>query len=106
MKLDCEREALLQDVQLVGAAVSTRDVKPILRNIKATATGDRCTLIATDLELGIRLDVRSPSILAGGDAILPAAKLLSILRESNDERLIIQADPERVLVTGDRTEFE
>lgn len=106
MKLDCEREALLQDVQLVGAAVATRDVKPILRNIKATAQGDRCTLMATDLDLGIRLNVRSPTVLAHGDAILPAAQLLSILRESTDERLVILADPERVLVTGNRTEFE
>jgi DNA polymerase-3 subunit beta len=106
MKLDCEREALLQDCQLVAAAVAVRDVKPILRNIKAVATADRCTLMATDLELGIRLEVRSPTVLQGGAAILPAAKLLSILRESTDERLVIEADPERVVVTGAHNEFE
>jgi len=106
MKLDCEREALLQDCQLAAAATSVKDVKPILRHIKASANGDRCTLMATDLELGIRLDVRSPVVVKAGAAIWPASKLLSILRESTDERLIVEADSERVMVTGERTEFE
>jgi DNA polymerase III subunit beta len=106
MKLDCEREALLQDCQLVAAAVASRDVKPILKNMKAIASGDRCTLMATDLELGIRLEVRSPNVVKPGEAILPANKLISILRESTDERLTIVADAERVVVTGHSTEFE
>jgi DNA polymerase-3 subunit beta len=106
MKLDCEREALLQDCQLVAAAVASKDVKPILRHIKAVAQGDRCTLMATDLEQGIRLEVRSPKVLKPGDAILPASRLLSILRESTDDRLTIEADAERVMVTGHSTEFE
>jgi DNA polymerase-3 subunit beta len=106
MKLDCEREALLQDVQLAAAAASVKDIKPILRHIKAVAHGDRCSLEATDLEIGMRLEVRSPTILKPGSAILPANKLLSILRESTDERLTIEADKERVFVTGERTEFE
>ncbi|MFL5328204.1 MAG: DNA polymerase III subunit beta [Gemmataceae bacterium] len=106
MKLDCEREALLQDCQIVAAAAATRDVKPILRHIKAMAHGDHCTLMATDLELGIRLKVRSPIVVEPGDAILPANRLLSILRESSDERLIVKADAERVIITGANTEFE
>ena len=57
--------------------------------------GDRCTLMATDLEQGIRLEVRSPKVLKPGDAILPASRLLSILRESTDDRLTIEADAER-----------
>lgn len=106
MKLDCEREALLQDFQLVAAAAATKDVKPILKNVKAIAAGDRCTLMATDLEFGIRLEVRSPSVVKPGEAILHAARLLSILRESTDERLTIDANSERVMVVGKSTEFE
>ena len=106
MKLDCDREALLQDVQIVAAAAATRDVKPILRNIKALAHGERCILVATDLELGIRLQVRSPIVKEAGDAILPASRLLSILRESTDERVIIRGDAERIVITGANNEFE
>jgi DNA polymerase-3 subunit beta len=106
VKLYCEREALLGDCQLASAAVASRDIKPILRNLKAVAEGDRCTLMATDLELGIRLEVRSPQVQEPGEAILPAAKLTSILRESTDDHLTIEADAQRCVVTGTHNEFE
>jgi DNA polymerase III subunit beta len=106
MKLYCEREALLTDCQLAGAAAATRDIKPILRNLKAVADGDKCTLMATDLEIGIRLEVRSPQVQEPGEAILPAAKLTSILREATDEHLTIEADGQKCVVTGAHNEFE
>ena len=106
MKLYCERDALLGDCQLASAAVASRDIKPILRNIKAVADGEKCTLMATDLELGIRLEVRSPQVREPGEAILPAAKLTSILRESTDDYLTIEADASRCVVTGQHNEFE
>jgi DNA polymerase-3 subunit beta len=106
MKLYCEREALLADCQLASVAVASRDIKPILRNLKAVAEGDKCTLMATDLELGIRLEVRSPQVQKPGEAILPAARLVSILRESTDEHLTIEADGNKCVVTGAHNEFE
>lgn len=92
MKALCHREGLLAACQLAGAAVPARDVKPILRNLKAIAEDGRFTLMATDLELGIRLEVRGLKVEEPGEAILPAAKLLAILRESQDEELAIEAD--------------
>ena len=59
MKALCHREGLLAACQLASVAVASRDVKPILKNIKAIVEPERCTLMATDLELGIRLEVRS-----------------------------------------------
>ena len=100
MKLHCERESLLAECQLVATAVATRDIKPILRNIKAVAVGDKCTLMATDLEIGIRLDLRSPKVQSPGEAILPATRFLSILRESTDEHLTIDANGDKCMVTG------
>ena len=51
MKVICNRDGLLAACQLVSVAVAVREVKPILRNLKAIASGDRFTLMATDLEL-------------------------------------------------------
>ena len=59
---------------------------------KAIAEDGRCTLMATDLELGIRLEVRGLKVEEPGEAILPAARMLAILRESQDEELAIEAD--------------
>jgi DNA polymerase-3 subunit beta len=106
MKATCHREGLLAACQLASVAVASRDVKPILRNFKAIIDSDRCTLMATDLELGIRLDVRSVKVEEPGEAILPAARLVSILRESTDEELSIEAGPDACVVRGQLNEFE
>jgi DNA polymerase-3 subunit beta len=106
MKAVCQREALLSACQLASAAVASRDVKPILKNLKAMVQTDRCTLMATDLELGIRLEVRSVKVDEPGDAIIPAAKMMSILRESTDEELTVEANNDACTVRGQFNEFE
>jgi DNA polymerase III subunit beta len=106
MKAICPRDGLLSAVQLVSAAIPSRDIKPILRNIKAIADPDRCTLMATDLEIGIRLDVMGMSVQEPGEAILPAQRLLSILREARDDELTVEADSTSCTVRGDAMEFE
>src|SRR5437868_1678686 len=89
MKALCHREGLLAACQLASVAVATRDVKPVLKSLKAIVEPDRCTLMATDLELGIRLEVRSVQVEEAGEAILPGAKMISIRREPTDEALTI-----------------
>lgn len=106
MNVVCSRETLLSAVQLVGAAVAARELKPILRNIKMVADGVGVTLMATDLELGIRHEMRSPRVEEDGAAILPTQKITQILREATDEELTIEADENRVLVSGAVNEWE
>jgi DNA polymerase-3 subunit beta len=91
---------------LASAAIPARDVKPILKNIKAIAGDGRCTLMATDMEVGIRLDVQGLTIQEPGEAILPAAKLIAILRETRDGELTIETDPSACVVKGPSLEFE
>jgi DNA polymerase-3 subunit beta len=105
MKASCPREGLLSACQLASAAIPTREVRPILKNIKAVAASDRFTLMATDLEIGIRLDVRGLTVLEAGDAILPAAKLIAILRETRDDELEISADTSSCEVQGASSYF-
>jgi DNA polymerase-3 subunit beta len=106
MKAECDRESLLSACQLVSAAVASRDVKPILKNFKAIAEDDRCTLMATDLEVGMRFDLQNLSIEEPGEAILPAARLVAILREARDTRLSIEANATECVVRGASLEFE
>ena len=106
MRVISNREGLLSACQLVSAAIPAREVKPILKNLKAIAEDGRCTLMATDLEVGIRLDVQGLTIQEPGEAIMPANKLVAILREARDEELAIEADPSACLVRGSSLEFE
>lgn len=106
MKIVCHREGLMQAFQVASGAVAARDVKPVLRNIKAIVEEDRCTLMATDLELGIRLEVRGIKVDEPGEALLPTSRMLNILRESTDEELTIEASPDKCVVRGHTNEFD
>ena len=105
MKIISHREGFLQACQLASAAIATRDVKPVLRNIKAVVDKDRCTLMATDLEVGIRLEVRGIKVEEPGEALLPTARMISILREATDEELVIEGGPEACRVVGSANEY-
>src|SRR3954453_9769212 len=108
MKALCPRDSLLSAFQLASTAISTNrgPVKPILRNFKAIADNGRFTLMATDLELGIRLDVMGMQIQEPGEAILPAQRLFAILREAREQDLSIEADNNACTVRGESMEFE
>src|SRR5438552_303750 len=106
MKVLCQREGLLSAFQLASVVVPSRDLKPVLRNVKAMAETDRCTFLATDLELGIRLELRGVGVEEVGEALLPVGRLLAILRESTDEQLSIEANSQTCLVRGQFNEFE
>jgi DNA polymerase III subunit beta len=105
MKVVCHREGLLAACQVASVAVAARDVKPVLRNLKAIVDDDRCTLMATDLELGIRLDVRGLKVQDAGEALFPTGRMIAILREATDEELVIEAGPDTCVVRGQANEF-
>jgi DNA polymerase-3 subunit beta len=106
VKLLAQRDGLLAAFQLAQAAIPAREIKPILKNFKAVADGSTFTLLATDMELGIRLAVAGMVVHDPGDAILPAARLFAILRESREQDLSIEATPSGVSVTGASMNFD
>ncbi len=106
MILNCQRDGLLAACQLVSAAVAVRTPKPILSSIKAIAETDRLTLVATDLEVGIRYELAGVRVEEPGEAILPVNRVLAILRESPDSELALDADERRCRITTSVSEFE
>jgi DNA polymerase-3 subunit beta len=62
--------------------------------------------MATDLELGLRLEVRGIKVEEPGEALLPTSRLISILREATDEEMTIEAGPDACVVRGNTNEFD
>jgi DNA polymerase-3 subunit beta len=93
-------------VQITSGALPTRDCKPILRNLKFTAEPGKCILLATDLETAIQLGIDGHAVDEPGEVLLPAKRLLDILRESSDHGLTIEANELACLIRGENTEFE
>jgi len=105
VKVSSDREKLLSAYQTAATVAPSRSPKPILQNVKIDVVGDVATLMATDLEVGIRINVPGVEVKVPGSAILPLGRFGSILRESSDEILNIEADGQATLVRGQRSEF-
>ncbi len=105
MKISCDREQLLQAFQTVATVAPSRSPKPILQNVKLEATGDSVTLLATDLEVGIRHQVSGVDVQVPGTAVLSVMRFGSILRESSDQTLHLECDSTGVTIRGERSQF-
>ncbi len=106
MKITCNREQFLVAFQTAATVAPARSPKPILRNVKLEVTNDCSTLMATDMEVGIRIEVEGIEVQTPGSVLLPVSQFGSILRESNDKTLSIMADTQGTTVCGDRSEFK
>lgn len=106
MKIICDREKLLTAFQTAATVVPSRSPKPILKNVKFEVDQQAATIMATDLEVGIRVELDGFQVESPGQAILPVAQFGSILRESSDAKLFIEGSERGIVVRGDRSEFK
>lgn len=106
MKALCDREQLLEAFGMVGGVIPARSPKPILQNVKLVADGEAgSTLLATDLEVGIRCRVLGMKVDKAGAAILPAGRMNQILRVGTDQELAIETDDNHLIIRGLHEEF-
>src|SRR3954465_11009292 len=106
MKITCNREKMLHAFQTVAAIAPARSPKPILQNVKLEVAKDKATLMATDLEVGIRYEVDGIEADAPGSAVLPVGRFGSILRESSDATFRIESGNEGTTIRGERSQFK
>jgi DNA polymerase-3 subunit beta len=107
MKALCDRKSLLSAFGMVSGVAPARSPKPILQNIKLVIDPDRgSTLLATDLEVGIRYQVSGVNVDQPGSVILPSSKIGSILSTSTDKELLIEVEDDHILVKGIRSSFK
>lgn len=106
MKIICEREAFQAAFQTAASVAPQRSPKPVLKNVLLQVTPQGGTLLATDLEVGIRIELSGLEVQTPGTVLLPADRMSAILRESTDVKLRVEATPQNTLVRGERSKFE
>ena len=106
MKITIKRDSFQKVFQVAAAVAPARSPKTILQNVKIDVSKSETVLTATDMEVGIRLNVPDVEVKSGGSAVIPVSRLNMILRESSDESLQIDADSEKILITGNNSRFE
>ena len=105
MKIKFNRAALQEALSLVTSVVPSRTPKPILQCLRISCEKDAATICATDLEVGINCQVVQVEIETAGDIVLPADKLASIVRESIDEVVEIEAGESTITIKGSDSIF-
>jgi DNA polymerase III subunit beta len=105
MKATCQRDKLLHAFQMAASVAPARSPKPILQNLKLEASAEGAILMATDLEVGIRIDVPGVAVETPGSVVLPRDRFGKILAESSDEKLDLESDGQKTLIRGQRSEF-
>src|SRR2546422_10399953 len=79
MEFTVNKSDLVRELSLSQGVVEKKTTIPILSNVLIEASGDRITLTATDLELGIRCSCPA-RIKKEGAGTVPARKLLDYVR--------------------------
>ena len=100
MKVNVNRQELAEALTVAGNVTSGRTPKPILTCVLLDAASDYCLVTATDDEVGVRVTVSQVEVLEKGKVVLPADKLTSIVRESQDEILALESDDSVCHVRG------
>jgi len=105
MQLTCSHSALTSAFQAVSGVVPTRTTKEILKNVKLQVSGGTATLLGTDSETGIRCVVPNIEADSSGEALLPTARVLQILRELSDDAVKLEVTGDAVWIRGGNSEF-
>lgn len=91
MELKAPRKDLLGALETIGSVVSSRPTLPILGNVLMDVKKNAAVLTATDLEVGMVLQVEA-SVKREGRVTVPAKKLLDVIREMPEGEIAVEAD--------------
>jgi DNA polymerase III subunit beta len=105
MELVVRKNDLLKELSLLQGIVERKNTIPILANVLIEATKDSISLLATDLDVGLRS--RCEAVVAKpGTLTLPAKKLFEIVGALPDTEIRIEEDKggKSVTIAADRFE--
>ena len=97
MELVVSKADLLRELQLFQGIVERKNTIPILANVLICAEEDHLSLLATDLEVGLRSRCAA-SITTPGTITIPAKKLFEIVRSLPETDIRIESDEGAVKV--------
>ena len=106
MKVVAQTAALQEALALAGSIVASRTPKPVLQCVKLIAKDNLVTLLATDLEVGCRYQIAAVQVEEEGEALIPAARLTGIVRESDADSLTSETEKEACHIRGSGSHFK
>jgi DNA polymerase III subunit beta len=89
MKLTLSTSELLSQLQTVTRVASTRSAVQALSGVMISVTEAGTELLATDMEVGVRVQLAA-DVARPGEAVLPARLLLDVVRTLPAEKLTLE----------------
>ncbi len=106
MKLSCQKNALLEGLQILSPLTSGATTKPILQAVKIEALENKAVVEATDLEVGVRFVVEPVDVQKKGVVVLQEGRLVELLREWTEERVDMELQGSMCLLSGKGMSFK
>ena len=101
MKIVCSRESLLNSFVIASSVIKPNNAKAILTNIKIESSADGTVLQAGDSEIRLRVNLTDVEVEEPGAALLPTARVRSVLSESKAETIRIETNGSNLnLISG------
>jgi DNA polymerase-3 subunit beta len=105
MKVNFNRQALAESLNLLTSIVPSRTPKPILRCVRVNASKSEVRIYATDLEVGLCCIISEAQVEEPGDIVVQADRLSAIVRESSDGVLAVSATEGTCEIIGTDSHF-
>lgn len=105
MKLICLKDNLKEAVNVAERLTGRNPTLPILSYFLLNAEKNSLRLTATDLEMGITIQVNS-KIEKGGEAVLPAKLFNNIINNISEEKLTIEAKDTNITIQTKQNSFQ
>ncbi|MFA5865189.1 MAG: DNA polymerase III subunit beta [Phycisphaerae bacterium] len=109
MKVICNRSRLAEALGLVSSVAVARSPRPILQCLRMQAedgANSKLTLFATDLELGLRCELKEVEVTEPGQTVASAAKLNAIVHEVTDETITLSTEQDSLEVMAAGSKFK
>ena len=106
MKVACDRSTLTRGVQVAASVVLPRSPKPSLGCIKLEVQAGKMTLLATDLEIGIRIELDKIDVQQPGEGLVPADRLHAILRELDADTVALTSTNQETEIVAPGSRFK
>lgn len=105
MKITADRQELLEALTLAGSIVSTRNPRQELMSVAFEAKAGALELCSTDLEVSLRVRLRQADVEAPGSALLPAARILPIVKEFDGDKVELHVEDKVARVSSGGSRF-
>ena len=106
MHFSCKSKDLLKGVSLISNICQSKTTKPILQDIKIIVDQDLIRLLGTDLEVAIKYTLPIAEVKKTGAVVVPAAKLLNMLREITSETVELSSEQRVCSIRSEDARFK